>query len=352
MMKLKGISVAVIGLLGIATSIAMAAPADSPEQASNQKYSHRGQLVYNIVRKWGVHVQETYGMSPKLWAEEMAPLFASSDLNTLQAAADARNFEVMNDTLLGKSASTSSLEVSPASIGETTTDLVYTPVPPCRLFDTRVAGGVMAANTSRNFDVNSTGSYVGQGGSATNCVVGALNHFGAAVINLTVTNTPTTGFLTAHALNTPRPLASTLNWRPGNLLSNEVVVPLDQTGASAEMTVYVSAQTHVIGDIVGYFREPDATALECVEAAGTSVTRPASGSVDAFGGFCPATYTLTGGECNTVLSDSVVTDEDLAGASGASQRYNCQVSDLVAGGGDDTITAVSRCCRIPGATAP
>lgn len=352
MMKLKGISVAVIGLLGIATSIAMAAPADSPEQASNQKYSHRGQLVYNIVRKWGVHVQETYGMSPKLWAEEMAPLFASSDLNTLQAAADARNFEVMNDTLLGKSASTSSLEVSPASIGETDTDLVYTPVAPCRLFDTRLAGGKMSAASTRSFDVNSTSNYTGQGGSATNCGVGALNHFAAAVINFTVVDPVSTAFLTAYAYNTTRPLAASMTWKAGYLVSNEVVVPLDQTGAIPELNVYVNGSAHVVGDIVGYFREPDATALECVEAAGTSVTRPASGSVDAFGGFCPATYTLTGGECNTVLSDSVVTDEDLAGASGASQRYNCQVSDLVAGGGDDTITAVSRCCRIPGATAP
>lgn len=352
-MKIKGISVAVICLLGIASTAAIAAPGDSPEQASSQKYSHRGQLVYDIVRKWGVHVQETYGMSPTQWAEEMAPLFAGSELNQLQAAANARSFEGMNDALLGKeAASTSSLTVSPASIGETTTDLVYTPVPPCRLFDTRVAGGVMTPGSTRNFDVNSTGNFTGQGGAATNCVVGALNHFGAAVINMTVVGTTANGFLTAYALNTTRPLASSLNWAPGYPVSNEIIVPLDQTGALAEMSVFVGgSQAHVIGDIVGYFREPDPTALQCVEAAGTAATRPASGTVNAFGGVCPATYTLTGGECNTVLSDSVVTDEDLVGVSGASQSYNCQVSDLVAGGAADTITAVSRCCRIPGATS-
>lgn len=350
-MKLKGISVAVIGLLGIASTIAAATPGDAPGQAEDQRWSRRGQLVYDIVLKWGPHVQETYGVSPKAWAREMSSLFADLDLGKLQAAADARSFKTMNDILLGTQGTAAS-NPGTLSIGETTTDLVYTPVAPCRLFDTRLAGGKMAGGTTRDFDVNSAGSFTGQGGSPTDCGVGALNHFAAAVINFTVVDPTTTSFLTAFAFNTTRPTASSMTWKAGYLISNEVIVPLDQTTSSAELSVYVNGAAHVVGDIVGYFREPDATALECVESAGTSVTRPADGSVDAQGGACPATFTLTGGECNTILSDSVVTDEDLSGTSGT-QRYNCQVSDLrLALGGDDTVTAVSRCCRIPGATAP
>ena len=56
------------------------------------------------------------------------------------------------------------------ALGDTQADLVYTPVTPCRIIDTRLGGGIMAANTTRDFLVTGT-DYSAQGGSATGCGV-------------------------------------------------------------------------------------------------------------------------------------------------------------------------------------
>ena len=56
------------------------------------------------------------------------------------------------------------------SLGDTGDDLVYTPVVPCRIVDTRNAGGAISASSSRDFKVwVSSGGFTAQGGSATNC---------------------------------------------------------------------------------------------------------------------------------------------------------------------------------------
>ena len=62
------------------------------------------------------------------------------------------------------------------ALGDANADLTYTPVTPCRLVDTRVVGGPIATNASRDFkvwvNVNS-GGFTAQGGEATDCNVPA-----------------------------------------------------------------------------------------------------------------------------------------------------------------------------------
>ena len=50
-------------------------------------------------------------------------------------------------------------------------ELVYTPIVPCRIVDTRYgAGGRLALGDTRNWlSTNPGGNFVGQGGSSTNC---------------------------------------------------------------------------------------------------------------------------------------------------------------------------------------
>ncbi len=58
-----------------------------------------------------------------------------------------------------------------AQLGSLSTDLVYTPVTPCRIMDTRNPGsisGILAAGTTRSF-IAWGSSYAAQGGAATNC---------------------------------------------------------------------------------------------------------------------------------------------------------------------------------------
>ncbi len=45
-----------------------------------------------------------------------------------------------------------------------TVDLVFTPVTPCRIIDTRLAGGPIAGGTTRNFAVAGAAGFAAQGG--------------------------------------------------------------------------------------------------------------------------------------------------------------------------------------------
>src|SRR5437867_661337 len=62
-------------------------------------------------------------------------------------------------------------KVNTKVLGDTSDDLVYTPVTPCRIVDTRFgAGGTLLAGQTRNWiAANPAGNFGSQGGAATNC---------------------------------------------------------------------------------------------------------------------------------------------------------------------------------------
>lgn len=158
------------------------------------------------------------------------------------------------------------------ALGDPGEDLVFVPVTPCRIIDTRVAGGAIAANSIRNFDVTAASSYATQGGEASDCGIGNAGAFAAAVINFTVVGPSAAGYLTAYPLNVPRPLAATVNYVAGEIRGNLSSVRLDQGPNAAEMSVYTFAQAHLVADVVGYFTNPSPPEMTCVETAQTETT--------------------------------------------------------------------------------
>lgn len=126
--------------------------------------------------------------------------------------------------------------------------LLFVPVTPCRIIDTRGTAGVpyggpkMTAGVARDFDLNSAPS--GCTGIPPNAVAYSLN--------LTVTQTEGSGFLAAYPKgNQPSPLVSTLNFVANDTVANAAVVPCD--GAGVVTLLLGSANAHVIADINGYF---------------------------------------------------------------------------------------------------
>ncbi|AUG81325.1 hypothetical protein CFP65_6680 [Kitasatospora sp. MMS16-BH015] len=73
---------------------------------------------------------------------------------------------------------------------------------------------------------------------------------GVAVLNVTVTNTSTPGFLTAYPYGTERPLASNLNWTAGQTIPNQVVVPVK----NGKISLYngSTGSTDLVVDVLGY----------------------------------------------------------------------------------------------------
>ena len=131
-------------------------------------------------------------------------------------------------------------------------DLVYTPVQPCRLIDTRLSKGGLGpiiGGTQRDFSV--AGLCDVPSGTAK-----------AVMINIAAVNATGMGNLRAFAYPKPKPFAATLNYGiiPGlNAISNAAIIPICDTDVSAcfwDLSIWVSTTTDVVVDVMGYFATP------------------------------------------------------------------------------------------------
>jgi hypothetical protein len=146
--------------------------------------------------------------------------------------------------------------VSPrAGLGPTTDhDLEFVPVAPCRLADTRLGGGALANNATRNFLVTGDTGFSGQGGTSTGCGVpdGAL----AAELTIISADASGPGLLRAFPFG-GQPTATILAYQNGpNLLNTGTVALCDpsQTSCSSDLSVKsFQASTQVIIDVNGYY---------------------------------------------------------------------------------------------------
>jgi hypothetical protein len=156
------------------------------------------------------------------------------------------------------------------AVGDISTNLVYTPVTPCRLFDTRYStAGILVGGTQRNFQVTdySLVDFTTQGGTSGGC--GIPYGTGTSVMINFAAVTPTgSGNLRAWAVAEPQPaapLAAVMNYSTSMpAIANGVAVPIcdDTTSPSSCSTGDLRLQAdvnsvHVVGDVVGYFRKLD-----------------------------------------------------------------------------------------------
>lgn len=298
----------------------------------------RGELVYQVVKKWGPYVQETYRTDVGTWAKQMGPTFAKASMSSLQQASQAKNFDSMSNALLAQKAAPSKAgaDVEPFVLGDPDKDLVFVPVTPCRLFDTRLAGGAISANSVRSFDVTAVSDYSFQGGSASNCGgVGAAGSFAAAVINFTVVTPSGAGYITAFPFGGTQPLASNVNYTAGAVVANLATVQLDQGASANEVSVYTFAQTHLIGDIVGYFINPGPLTMECAPNAPNVVSVAAGATANAVAQACAAGYMQTSTNCES--STWQMPFVFFSGGTCSAQNNSA---------GNATLRASRTCCRV------
>ena len=149
-----------------------------------------------------------------------------------------------------------------AELGSPNSDLVFTPVTPCRIIDTRTAAaGILTAGASRGF-MGWNGNYTVQGGAATSCNLPFSTNNAAIVVNFTVVSPTTGGYITAFPGDaTSIPLAATLNFNAGDVKGNNAVLKLNQTGTGADFGIYTTSTTHIVADVVGYYAKPVAVPL-------------------------------------------------------------------------------------------
>jgi hypothetical protein len=105
----------------------------------------------------------------------------------------------------------------------------------------------------------------------------------AVMLNVTVTDTSAASYLTIFPAGAARPLASNLNWSPGQTVANLVSVSV---GTSGQVSIYNDAgSTDVLVDVEGYFMPPlgGSTAGAYIPLNTTRIadTRRGSGEPDA-----------------------------------------------------------------------
>jgi len=162
------------------------------------------------------------------------------------------------------------------ALGDTQADLVYTPVTPCRIFDTRYAGGPIAGGTTRSFLVTGT-DYSAQGGSPTGCGI-PYGPTTAAVINFAVVKPAGPGNVRVTPYGQPIPNAAILNFTTGVTLANGLAVatcnPASAT-CTSDITIRIDVNaTDLAADVQGYFQRVARGGVGTALLADAAVTAP------------------------------------------------------------------------------
>ena len=154
-------------------------------------------------------------------------------------------------------------------------ELVYTPITPCRILDSRFGvGGSFAAGATQSFKAtNPAGTFSSQGGSPSNCGIPVKAR--AVTLNFTVFNTGAgPAFIAAWPFNQPNPGTATLNWTSaGAQVANGAILPLcTGAGCTSDFNVFASSNTDMVADVVGYFTEPSGGFVLSVAPSGAQYT--------------------------------------------------------------------------------
>jgi hypothetical protein len=239
-----------------------------------------------------------------------------------------------------------------AQLGSSSSDLVYTPLTPCRIVDTRNAGGAIPAGTARGFKAWGA-SFAAQGGSATDCGIPQSTNVAALALNMVVIGPAADGWIAAYPFGGTLPNSSTLNYLAGAVLANGATVKVSQASLAYDWNLHTTSKTHFVADVTGYYSKPVSVgSLECETLRGfVLVLANSSLSADKIcNDHSPnpspvPPFIMTGGGCDfdfngplLVISKSTPNLDNTG--------WFCRWQNTTAG--DITAFVNTRCCRIPG----
>ena len=125
-------------------------------------------------------------------------------------------------------------------------------VTPCRVVDTRLAGGRLN-NSQRSF--KAVGNLSGQGGKSSGC--GVPSYAVALSLNLVAIGQSGSGsYMYAWPAGTAQPVASAINYpRSGDAIANGITLPIT-AGGSWAFTLKTPGKAQVAADVTGYYVKP------------------------------------------------------------------------------------------------
>jgi hypothetical protein len=293
-----------------------------------------------IVARWKEAAREA-GRSDERTSVDLLASLMNLDPENLLAAGEAPSYQAMMTVLATGRTEATSQEPAPNALGESFRDLVYTPVTPCRIVDTRTAlAGALAGGVVRLFDADG-GSFTDQGGSSTGCGI-PLGVAQAVTMTIVAVHPAGPGHLTAWGL-TAQPLSSVLNYAGNDVIADTAIIPV-VPGGGEDFALVSLATTHVVVDVLGYFAAPSATRLDCATVQ-SEVTAVPINELTAVDALCGPGRTATGGgydvaEATIAFPDLFVTSGPLANG------WRAVVENHTLG--PRNLQTFARCCRVPG----
>ena len=250
----------VLAPLSAALALAFAMPAWSAEPAAPLFVveQQRASMVARLAQQWGPAFDTLPG-SRQRSHEDLANALWTLRADRLFAVALAAELDAV-ERVLTESASDAlpARDVQVKALGDANADLTYTPLNPCRILDTRAAGGggALAANVARTFN-GFAANFSTQGGTASNCAI--PNGVAALAMNVYAVNPTNLGFIKVWPANAAEPAVSTVNYQVGiTAIATGALVPVDAANSN-RFSAKSPSQVDFIADVVGYFRAPGGT---------------------------------------------------------------------------------------------
>lgn len=234
-------------------SAASTAGVDQPQRsvARVQAKLARAQAIADRFTKQAASL----GYSDNAWRYELVNNLMRAD--DVSSAAIESSADLAAAMRAASSAAAAASVAQPKVLGDGSDDLVYTPITPCRIVDTRNpgAGGVFAAKETRTY--NYAGS-TAQGGTA--CVSSTVTP-AALAVNVTIQTVglgdPTvSGFLSVFPEGGSK-TTSWMNYYGGEIVANAGVTTINE--GTGNFSVFAQNPTYVIVDVFGVLRPPVAT---------------------------------------------------------------------------------------------
>jgi hypothetical protein len=333
---------ALLARAGFVLVLAMGSPQvfgqPTPEKIQ-QVQSDKAGYAAAIVARWEESAREA-GRSDKNFRVDLLDSLMKLQPENLLAAGEASSYTAMMTVLATGRAEPTIQEPVPNFLGDNFRDLVYTPVAPCRLVDTRAGGGALAGGAVRLFEVDSS-DLTAQGGSSTGCGI-PLAVARAVEMTIIAVLPAGNGYLTAWGLGL-QPTSSVLNYSAKGVIANTAIIPV-VPGGGPDFALFSLATTDVVVDVLGYFAASSATRPDCTTVQSEVVAVPVNvlTNVDAFCG--PGRASTGGGydisEATIAFPGLFVTTSPLAGG------WRTLVENHT--GDPRNIQTFVRCCRIPG----
>lgn len=349
-------------LVGAAMALMPAGPAAQEPQAAfaSQEAMQRAQEAYqaemqrdaiardksSVVRqlmdRWWDHVGQT-----QKGREGFEAAFMGANPEKLLQLTQAKTWDAVVGTMLGLS----------SALGSPSIDLVFNPVTPCRVMDSRLGTGAYAGPYSNGQTISLyvtdplTANGHNQGGASSCGIPFATGT--AVALNITVVPSTGNGDLRMFPFGASAPNASIINFYQGLNLANATSAGIALANATNDLSIYVdyAAAVHIIVDVMGYYSASHATALDTVRVNSAATTLPNGFTYNPLDSpVCPAGYTLTGGGYNeTAQASGLWVWQNGPGDGGPSASPTFwRFRGFNNTGGSTSLTVFGVCGRVPG----